>query len=99
MIDNLFIFQSLFCFIFLGLTIFFLFIDSSCYAESPFTTNDGKEVLMGYTAACKGETTTAKDPSAFITFNDTSIMSGCVFINISIMYQVCGCFYEKEENE
>jgi len=44
---------------------------------------------MGYTAACAGERTTAKDPSAYFTFNETSIFSGCLFVNISIIYQVC----------
>jgi len=63
-------------------------IDSSCYLASSFTGSNGKDVLMGYTAACAGERTTAKDPSAYFTFHETSIFSGCVFVNISIIYQV-----------
>ena len=61
--------------------------DSSCYLASSFTGSNGKDVLMGYTAACAGERTTAKDPSAYFTFNETSIFSGCLFVNISIIYQ------------
>jgi len=69
----------------------FIFVDSSCYSLSNSSYSYGteiQEVLMGYTAACAGESTIIKDPSAVIVFDKSSVLSECVFINISIVYQV-----------
>ena len=47
-----------------------------------------KEIQMGLSAVCEGETTFVKDPSAQVSFGTNSVSEGCSFLNISIIYRV-----------
>ena len=55
----------------------------TCYTDS----SSSKETLMGLTSACAQETTDLKGPSSSVQFGSSSITYGCVFVNLSLVYE------------